>query len=401
MSISLPSIRQKTIIYAGPTPFPSNSAASRRILGNACALKEAGYNVLILAGQVADCSKELKSQEHGLTIVPVGERAFENYPRLLKHIWYINMGKKTVKKLENLDIDIHAIILYSGYSPFLLRLLPWCNSNNIKLIFDAVEWYLPSSITRRFIDPYYLNIEFAMRRLIPKTQNVIVISTFLNNYFKGKNCKTIIIPPLLDVLAIKPRLSSTRPYSDKSLVLSYTGSPGKKDLINNICEVVLLEFTKVPRITLHLAGISDQDLLKLPAFQNRRMNEIPKNIISEGLVSHARAIEITRNSDFSLLQREDNLVSNAGFPTKLVESLACGTPVIVNLTSDIGNYINDGLEGVLLKGPNVSSLIKGLQKAMNYSERDLILMRRQARTRAEQSFDYRNYVEMLSKFIED
>ena len=38
----------------------------------------------------------------------------------------------------------------------------------------------------------------------------------------------------------------------------------------------------------------------------------------------------------------------AGFPTKVVESLALGTPVITNLTSDLGFCVFDGRNGVIL-----------------------------------------------------
>lgn len=391
----------KTIIYAGPTIFPSNSAASRRILGNALALKTAGYKVVILGGQVANNSEVEISDVQGMSVIAVGERTSENLPRLLKHIMYLDMGRKTLNTITNLNVDVSAIILYSGYSPFLIRLLPWCRKKKVKLIFDAVEWYRPTSIIQRFVDPYYLNIECSMRKLVPKTKNVIVISSFLDKHFRNKKCNTIIVPPLLDVLGLDPRLSPLTLERKKSLVLSYTGSPGRKDLLDNLLEAILLQFAEIFPFKLHLAGISDNALLKFPALQKRNITKVPKWVINEGPVSHSRAIEITRNADFSVLQRANNIVSKAGFPTKLVESLACGTPVITNLTSDIDKFVRDGYEGLICEGSDVSSITKTLQRVFILSTSDISSMRKYARLRAEKSFDYRNYVGVLSKFIEE
>ena len=397
MSLGLPSLSQKSIIYVGPTPFPSNSAASMRIQGNALALKKAGYNVVILAGQVADCSKELKSTEYGLTIIPVGERTFESYPRLLKHVLYFNMGRKTLTKLENLDIDLHAIILYSGYSPFLLKLLPWCKKRNIPLVFDTVEWYEPQKAFTKWINPYYLNIEFAMRILLVKTKNIIAISSYLETYYADKGCNTVRIPPILDTQKMLYRLDSNE---NKRVVISYTGFPGYKDLFNNYLEAVLTIDPEGKQMVLHVAGVSEEQLFKFPAFTRREITKLPSCIISEGFVPHARAVEITREADFSVLQRRDKRNANAGFPTKIVESLSCGTPVIINYTSDLRYYIEDEKEGIVCTDSSAQSLVEAFKRVLALPQEQILQMRHHARKRVESSFDFRNYTSALQSFIE-
>ena len=39
--------------------------------------------------------------------------------------------------------------------------------------------------------------------------------------------------------------------------------------------------------------------------------------------------------------RDRNRVVEAGFPTKIVESITCGTPVIANKFSNIAEYLNE------------------------------------------------------------
>lgn len=52
--------------------------------------------------------------------------------------------------------------------------------------------------------------------------------------------------------------------------------------------------------------------------------------------------------DFSILLREKNRGTMAGFPTKIVESLSLGVPVITTETSDLKNYIQDGINGFIV-----------------------------------------------------
>ena len=190
---------RNTILYLGPTPFPSNSAASRRILGNALAIKSAGYDVIIGGGQISDTDNQSYFEYDSLTVYPTGERTSEKLPRLIKYLKYVTIGKKTIEWLNSMDpTNIKAVILYSGYSPFLLKLLPWCRNRNIPLVFDAVEWYEPTNPIRTWINPYYLNIELAMRLLLVKTKNIIAISSYLENHYSAKGCTTVRIPPILD-----------------------------------------------------------------------------------------------------------------------------------------------------------------------------------------------------------
>lgn len=67
-------------------------------------------------------------------------------------------------------------------------------------------------------------------------------------------------------------------------------------------------------------------------------------------------------ADFSIFVRPDRRSSHAGFPTKLAESLAAGTPVITNNTGDIGLYLKDGENGFLLKDGTQKSVKDVLDK---------------------------------------
>ena len=93
-------------------------------------------------------------------------------------------------------------------------------------------------------------------------------------------------------------------------------------------------------------------------------------------------------------------MTEAGFPTKFVESLACGVPVIANLTSDLARFLRDGQEGLVCSGYSAADFSEVLERASKLRSSELTEMRQAARRTAESAFDYRNYTDTLRTLIE-
>lgn len=389
-------MNRQTIIYVGDFSFPNGGAAARRILGNAMAIQEAGYKIIVGSGQMhVNNSVNLLNYKE-IEVYSLKERVADHLPRIMKDLIYLRMGKRTIEWLGHLPQKPAAIILYSGYSPYLLRLLPWCRKNKIPLIVDHPEWYEASCKLIMFFSMYYWNIELAMRLLSVRAGNIISISSYLDLYYRSKSCKSLMIPPTLDTLEIFP---SPNFIFGRSIKLAYTGTPGSKDLLNNILEAVVCLDSQGQRFILSLAGVQKDDLLQYPALAKRGYTTLPQCIRTKGIVPHSEAIDIVKESDFSVLLRKQNRVSIAGFPTKVVESMAVGTPVICNLTGDLSNYIHDGIEGVVCNGYRVEDLQFALERAHRLTKRERIEMRENARRQAKKSFDYRNYITSFQEFL--
>ncbi len=386
---------QKTVVYVGSFAFPYGGAAARRVLGNAKSLRDAGYKVIIGTGQPEN-SKNPKFQEfEGFEVYTLDERP--DYKRsALKYFKYLNIGWKTIHWLDAMEEKPAVVLLYGGYTPYFLKLLPWCKKHNIPLVFDAVEWYQPKNKVFGYLSPIHLNYEWAMRKLSVKGKNIISISTFLDRHYKSKNCNSIIVPPTIDTNDFEPNVDISL---NKRLSIAYTGTPGYKDLFDNYLEAIIRTDPLGEKIYLRVAGVTNEQMLQYPALRTRNYTTIPPCIENVGHVHHSNAINLVRTSDFSVLLRKINRVSTAGFPTKVVESLTAGTPVICNLTSDLANYIHDDIEGIICKDYHVDTLIAALKKAMNKSKEERAMMRVNARKQAENSFDYRKYVHLFSEFI--
>jgi glycosyltransferase involved in cell wall biosynthesis len=388
-------IVDKNIIYLGPFSFPNGGAAARRILGVSKSLESIGCKVTIASGQ-CEIDGPKNSSYEGIDVISLNERTAENLPKILKYLFYFTMGKKTIKWLDSLEKKPSAIILYSGYSPYFLRLLPWCKRNNIPLIFDAVEWYDPPTLFQGIINPYYWNIELAMRFLSPKAKNIIAISKYLESYYQSEGCHTVRIPPTLDVVNTETRSD----VADSSLIkLGYTGSPGHKDLLNNVLTALCDLDINGKRLHLKIAGITTEQLLNYPALKNLNLTELPACMKCFGVVSQTEALKIIKDADFSVLLRPNKRYAKAGFPTKFVESLTVGTPVIANHTSDLADYLIDEKTGVVCADEQVESLKAGLERIQKLDIAQLKMMRIESRKMALNYFDVNGSKEIVLKFI--
>ena len=385
----------KTIVILGPFPFPSNNAAARRILGIARTLKTVGYTVKIASGQMA-ITKEQSKWYEGFEVYSLNERDSEHLPRWLKHLNYITMGKKSIEWLDSLEEKPDSIILYSGYSPYLIRLMPWTRKKGVTLIFDAVEWYEPPS-TLAWLTPYYLNIELALRLLLPRVGNIISISNFFYDSYLRKGCRSILIPPTLDVKNLEANNIGRK--IDDDLCLVYAGTPGRKDLLNNIIEAVLRLRKSGFSVQLKVAGVNKNEGMKYAAISTSNFSSITAGVEFLGLLSHEATLELVKKSDFSVLLRNDARYSRAGFPTKFVESFAVGTPVIGNLTSDLQKYLIHGESGIVCSDHSPDELVKAIKIACKMTSDQHSNMRIKCNSIALNAFDYRSYADPLSDFL--
>lgn len=382
------------IAYVVPFAFPEGGAGARRVLGNAQSLVAAGYRVTIISAQIDRSGSDARPFARGISLASTGERDAEHLPRALKRARYIFTGSRTREWIARAPTPPAAIILYSGYSPYLLQLGGMVRQRNIPLIFDAVEWYTADRPLGFLKSPYLWNIEFAMRVLIPRQDGVIAISSYLADYYRRRGLPVAQVPPTLDVSALEPSLETLSP--DGRLRLAYCGS-ASNDLLDTVITALMQLDPEGNRILLDIAGPTADEVSALPSLRGR--DAVPARLTLHGRVSHEQSVAITRTADFSIFLRQINRVSSAGFPTKFGESLSLGTPVITNLTSDLAEHLDDGVNGLVCPSPDPGDLTKILERAVALEPARLSAMRRAARATAETSFDYNIHSEALVRLL--
>lgn len=371
------------VYYLSEFDFSNDNASTNRIIYNALSLTAKGkYSVTILG-----CSNLPFIIKNGFDIgnVKIGKGFLQ------KKINYLFRGFLFIHLIRKFYSKPHFLIYYGTFSRMILPLLVYCKINKIKIITDIAEWYEYANLPMGRYGIFALDVHLGITKFISKCDGVIVISSYLEKYYRKKRMNIIHIPVTLDTSEYKPNEIIVK-FDCNFLNLIYAGTPGKKDLILNIIDAVVdLNIQNIP-IKLHIIGPMEEINKFLPtSYEN--------GIVYYGNIPHWQVVSYLRQADFSVLLRPNMRYANAGFPTKFVESLNAGLPVIANYTSDLSKYLIDGKNGFVVKDPSSSELKNILLGIMRLKKSQLNEMRQNAKLTAKQNFDYLNFVDVLDDFL--
>ena len=310
-----------------------------------------------------------------------------------KLIDYVSFLKKIKKHPTIKDID--AIYIYNAPIAVFLWAKKYAKVHSIVLVHDCVEWYSPSEFKFGIFNPAYIAKSIINRVIIDKNFKVIAISRYLEKYFCKKGIDTINIPMLCDC----------RDYSEKqhtmenSLTLFYAGTPAKKDLVGNVI-LALRELHVKKNIRFVIFGCTPEHLCKYCNVNDKILEDLKEIIEIKGRVPRKQIIEAMKEADFLILPRDAELrYAKAGFPSKVVEALANGIPIICNYHSDLAEYLIDGKNAIISNGHTVESLKIAIENAVSLTSDEKIALKRNARKTAKEKIDIYNYGEIINSFI--
>lgn len=345
----------KKILYLGGFELPDKNAAAQRVVSNAKLLREIGWEITFLG--ISKDRNNAPRNVNGFSSFPIP------YPKNV--IQWLRQITTYVSSDKILDCQPDYVILYNFPAIASLKILRICHKHGIKVIHDLTEWeqsdgYSPRDIIKR------LDTALRMRYCMKKMDGVIAISRFLYNIYKDE-VKTILMPPTVD-LSNKKWNRDRDLFSNSPITLVYAGSPGSgiKDRLDLVIDAVKNRMNLRLRIIGLTENQYEESFNKLHTHYN--------NIEFLGRLPHEDAIKEVCNADFQMLIRDRNRKNEAGFPTKLVESMACGTPVIATVFSNILDYLHDGENGFVIN--KSQSLCDILDKIVVMDAADIIRMKR-------------------------
>lgn len=328
------------ILYIGGFQLPDKNAAAQRVVNIAKALRDLGHEVIFL--------HNVKNNKKSSWTSYFGFKCYE-YDK--KPISY-NLGIKTIKKISR-EEKIEAIIAYNYPSIALNKLVKFCKKNSIKSIADVTEWYDIKGFSIRSIIKRW-DVKFRMEKVHPKMDGIIAISQYLYDYYCDKT-HTIKLPPLVDLTDKKWDVDKVE---NDVPTFVYAGSPSAQKEKLNLIVNTIEDIAEEKPILLKVIGITQ---LQYESMYSVKYSG--KAVKFYGKIPHSDAIREVALSDWSIIIRENTLSNKAGFPTKFVESISCGTPVIANRFSNIDEYLDAGNNGFLID--NISDFKNAIRWALN------------------------------------
>jgi len=394
MSDNISSKTGKGILYIGGFEFPDKNAAAQRVIANGRIFRELGYSVDYLGMDRSFPKKQFlikKENFQGFDYYNI------NYPvGLADWIKYL-IGIKEVLRIASGIKDLEFIIAYNYPAIALARLNNWCKSKNINLVADCTEWYEPQgSLLFKMIKGF--DTYLRMRVIHPRLSGIIAISKYLYLFYSERMKHVVQLPPLVDSMADKWKNGCTN--NSQNLILIYAGSPGRgsKDRVDTILDALSkISIKSNIKFSLHIIGLTKQQYIDdfgaayLPA-------DLDADIIFKGRLAHNETLDEVKCADYAIFIRDNNLINTAGFPTKFVEALSCGTPVLTNASSNVTDYLRAGENGYILDNSTAETLVQTLEFALSQKKEkinDMKMMIKSANT-----FDYRSYIKPVNEFLD-
>lgn len=371
-----------TVIYIGPFDLPDRNAAAHRVLNIGKILREIGYDVIFIGTQAENLCDGQPYEVEGFKCYDIGYKGTQDKIIKLSEL-------KEFKYIYPALDDVKAVITYNYPALGFWRLLSFCRRKKIKIFADCTEWYDPSGENKLFRSIKQLDTALRMKVLNKKVDGVIAISRFLYDYYKD-SVKTVCVPPMVDISESKWERENDSGSDILSFV--YAGSPGKdKDKINKVIEAFSV-FTK-RKFRFDVIGITKQKYLEYYPNHLELIEKMSDKVIFHGRISHTDVLDITKKADFTIFYRDITRVTTAGFPTKFSESISCKTPVITNLSSNISDFLTDGVNGFVLDCDNIQ---KSFQRIFEHSDAELKNLKNNV---IKNTFDYHNYIEQIKEFL--
>ena len=380
-------VKKGTLVYIGGFELPDKNAAAHRVLNNGKVLRELGYEVVFI-GIRHDIQDTIIEEYQGFTCwsipYPVGTIQW------VKYLGSTKILKQVLRQLE----DVKGIIFYNYQALALARGMYICKKSHIWSIVDVTEWYVASKSNPLFWAIKQLDTTVRMRFLHKRTDGIIVISRFLHNYYKSNSKRCVLqLPPLIDKEEEKWSKKIVR-ENRKHIQLIYAGSTS--DMKDNLGVDLEAIAPYRDKIHMQIIGINTYDLQRLLSGEQYEKC-VGEHVKICGRKSHIECLDMLKKSDFQIFVRPNNLVTQAGFPTKLGESFACGTPVITNRSSNIDDYLMDGINGFFVKEMDKEKIGYVIEKITQMAEPEILRMKSYCENI--NLFDYHTYIEEMQKFL--
>lgn len=360
--------RKSIVYFVSPVSFPMGGAGTARKYALARGLVKLGYDVHIIS-TINDGS---------------GENAVREYNGIMYHCsapsssWGGNIWNKLVHlvvgQIQALRyIKSHSIsysdVLITTNQYKVLFLLPVMIVAKIMGAFLFTELNENPMITRHNENYLgrlfrYINIWISLRMY----DTIFVMTHTLKELLVQKYGIKQRIPILHNAVDIE-RFSAV-PKTVKKMTIGYAGSLSfRKDSLDILLQAVKRLRNDYPSLRLRIAYFSTDPYLT--TFQ-----EYVKKICMDDAIDMLPDVannaipEFLSTSELLILIRVPNEQTNFGFPTKLVEYLASGRPVVVSSVSDIPRFLTHLKDAYILTKSDVNSVANAI--SYMFENRNLI-----------------------------
>ena len=349
--------KQESIIYIGDFDLRNQNVQAHLVRNNSTIFNRIGYKVAFV-GENREASLEEIAALPKLD-VGVGNLYLE-LPNTLTLKGLLSYRKTADRILSFMDMvlqnyEVKYVISYQAptYAFVLKRIAKWCAKTNAKYIVNCADlpMFKLQPLFRRLVMKWNWG---CLHRINKKyADGLIAVSRYIEKFYHKEGLPSIILPPLFN-----DYIEGDYKLADR-ITFVYAGVPftlnknvkvsGMKDRLDKIVDYCLQLSADNIEYRLLVIGIT-KDLYTNCIPRHKNALESNKDILFMGRYSHKDTMQAVKDADYMISIRDTNRMNEAGLPTKLVESVSLGTPVVMNSVGDNFLYLREGLTGYKLSG---------------------------------------------------
>jgi glycosyltransferase involved in cell wall biosynthesis len=400
---------QKILIF-GFFPYPGNSGSTARThnLGQGLAFhgKEVIY-LPILPSHVKIPENSVENKKinylrlNSISTKGGKRKGFFSKPiRWLRIYWAAIKAHKTIFWML-LTLQVDSLIVYGSNFSLLFPSIIACRLFRVPAILDIVELRIHKS---RWEQPKFpLNIDLLVgENILPRIASGTVIIARKLSEKSAINKKNPLLIPALESWDGPMREPQERLPRGKLINLCYLGSLLPRDDPKTLFTIVSLLIANDYRLKLYVFGnyknnkfgrewqqycLQDKDLRDSVRF----MGFIPRELLESN--------EVFFDTDAFILPRRNVETEQYSFPTRLVEFLRYGKPVIVSAVGDIPYYLTPD-EAVLISPNDSEDAVNSIISALNDNER-WTKFGHNGQLKGKEVFDRNKYGKLLIDYIQE
>lgn len=291
----------------------------------------------------------------------------------------IVVGNYRIVQPQNLDCLIPT---------FLATLL----GRDTRIVYDLADFYGDYVADIPIVNSACVMLE---RVLIRNVDVAILVSERQTLQVRRQNLPEKVIlfynMPTLD--SCKLDLKDRKPVSTFSLFYAGILSVDRVNLLLNVAQAI-----EGLRASLVVAGFGASE------HSIRQLSLVNKQVVFLGKLDHEKVMEFTKTSDIALLPYNPTRLNNRiGLPNKFFESMGCGTLMLVQRDTYIGEIVEREGIGIVIDFTNLEEIRRVVESVINSKGNDIQLLKDKARQLYVEKFDPRKisdkYVDMVKILV--
>ncbi|MDZ7753990.1 MAG: glycosyltransferase [Gammaproteobacteria bacterium] len=239
--------------------------------------------------------------------------------------------------------------------------------------------------------------------LIPLlSRGVIAISRPIRDFYVRKGVKkedVIIIPALVETSQFSIESSDKVPPLENSRYFLSSGSLNEKEGLSYLLEALSKLRETHEDVSLVLTG-GIKDAEQLTIIGMAKEYDVSNAIVFTGMLTREELAWAYQNAQGLLACRVDSKFAQYGFPNKLVEYLASGTPVILTPIGDIGAYLRDPYDAYFAEARSGESIAVKMMEVLSNPNQARVVGR-SGQEVAFSHFERRMHSRTLTAFLQD